>query len=229
MATFCLIHGQWHDGSSWAAVVDGLRERGHEAVAPDMPFDDPLADYAARARPALEALEGVDGPIVVVGHSLASAEAALVAAERHPALLVHLCPRFGSFALPPGAPDVFREGFPFPPRDAEGRGVWAPEAAIEVMYPRLPPETARTLAERLRPGAAAVGDYPLAEHPDVPTALVYAIDDEFFTPEWERFVAREILGVEPVEISGGHFPMAEDPDALAALLDRLFDEAIRSG
>jgi hypothetical protein len=39
-------------------------------------------------------------------------------------------------------------------------------------------------------------------------------------PEWERFVAREVLGVEPVEIPGGHFPMVEDPAALAAV-DRL--------
>ena len=49
------------------------------------------------------------------------------------------------------------------------------------MYPRLPPETARELAANLRPGASAVGDYPLSEHPNVPTALVYTIEDEFFT------------------------------------------------
>jgi pimeloyl-ACP methyl ester carboxylesterase len=163
----------------------------------------------------------VDDPIVIVGHSAASAEAALVAATRRPALLVYLCPRLGSFATPPDAPDVFRAGFPFPPQDADGRRVWTPEAAIEVMYPRLPPETGRALAQRLRPGASAAGDYPLDRHPDVPTALIYAVDDEFFTPEWERFVARELLDVEPIEIPGGHFPMAEDPDALADLLDRL--------
>ena len=26
-------------------------------------------------------------------------------------------------------------------------------------------------------------------------------------------MAREVLGVEPIEIPGGHFPMAEDPEA----------------
>ena len=193
-----------------------------------MPFDDPQAGYEERARPALEALDGVDGPVVIVGHSIASAEAALVAAERHPALLVHVCPRFGTFATPPDAPRVFRTGFPFPPKDADGRSVWAPQAAIEAMYPRLPPETGRELANRLRPGASAVGNYPLGRHPSLPTALVYAADDEFFTSEWERFVARELLGVEPIEISGGHFPMVEDPDALADLLDRLASEATAS-
>ena len=50
-------------------------------------------------------------------------------------------------------------------------------------------------------------------------ALVYASDDEFFEPEWERFMARELLGIEPIEIPGGHFPMAEDPEGLADLLE----------
>ena len=69
--------------------------------------------------------------------------------------------------------------------------------------------------------APPAGEYPLPRHPDIPTVLVYAADDELFEPAWERFMARELLGVEPIEIPGGHFPMAEAPDALAALLDRL--------
>jgi pimeloyl-ACP methyl ester carboxylesterase len=221
VATFCLIHGQWHDGSCWDRVAVALRGRGHAVVTPDMPFDEPRASYAERARPAIEALDGVDGPIVVVGHSNASPEAALVAARCDAALLVHLCPRFGTFATPPDAPPVFRDGFPFPPRDALGRGVWDPEVAIEAMYPRLPPATARSLAERLRPGASAVGDYPLPGHPGLPSAVVWATEDEFFTPEWQKYVGITLLGVTPIEIPGGHFPMVEDPDALAALLDRL--------
>jgi pimeloyl-ACP methyl ester carboxylesterase len=193
-----------------------------------MPFDDPRANYEERARPALQALHGVDDAVIVVGHSIGSAEAALVAAERDPALVVYVCPRFGSFPTPPNAPDIFRDGFPFPPRDADGRSVWAPEAAIEAMYPRLPLDTGRRLAQRLRPGASAVGEYPLGQHPNVPAALIYATNDEFFTPEWERFVARELLGVEPIAIPGGHFPMVEDPDALADLLDRLASNATAS-
>jgi pimeloyl-ACP methyl ester carboxylesterase len=63
------------------------------------------------------------------------------------------------------------------------------------------------------------GDYPLETHPDNPTVLIYAAEDELFEPDWERFMARELLGVEPIELPGGHFPMAEDPDALAELLD----------
>ena len=42
-----------------------------------------------------------------------------------------------------------------------------------------------------------------------------------FEPAWERFVAREVLGIDPIKIPGGHFPMLEGPDALADLFDRL--------
>lgn len=223
MATFCLLHGDWHDGSCWDPLVEALRARGHEAVAPDLPYDDADAGFEDRARPARTALEGVSGPVVVVGHSASSGYAAFLAEATPGSLLVHLCPRLGPFPPPAGAPAAFRRDFPFPDKNAAGVTVWDTEAAIETMYPRLPPETARTLAERLRPGAAPA-EYPLPAHPDASTALIYATDDEFFEPAWERFMARELLRIEPIEIPGGHFPMVEDPEALADLLDRLARE-----
>jgi pimeloyl-ACP methyl ester carboxylesterase len=97
------------------------------------------------------------------------------------------------------------------------------------MYPRLPEQTGRELASRLRPGAAPFGDYPLLSHPGVPTALIYTADDEFFTTEWERFVAEQVLGVAPIELPGGHFPMLEDPDLLADVLDRIAADATSRG
>ena len=125
---------------------------------------------------------------------------------------------------PPGAPGPFRPGFPFPPRRPDGANVWERDAAIDAMYPRLPRDAAEDLADRLRPTAPPAGEFPLPRPPDVRTSLIYASEDEFFEPEWERLMARELLGVEPIEIAGGHFPMVEDPEALADLLDRLARE-----
>ena len=92
------------------------------------------------------------------------------------------------------------------------------------MYPRLSAAVAEELADRLRPTGPPADDFPLPGHPDVATSLIYASEDEFFEPDWERFMAREHLGVEPIEIPGGHFPMAEDPEGLAEVLDRLARE-----
>jgi pimeloyl-ACP methyl ester carboxylesterase len=34
MSTFVLVHGAWHDGSAWQAVINHLEEKGHQAFAP---------------------------------------------------------------------------------------------------------------------------------------------------------------------------------------------------
>lgn len=219
-----MLHGAWHDPSCWEPLTERLEALGHSTTAPDLPLHDPAAGYEQRVRPALEALEGAGSPVVVVAHSQSSAFGPLVAAARPVSLLVYLCPRMGSFEPPPGAPGAFREGVPFPSPGPDGATAWDPEAATRVMYPRLPPERASALAQHLRPMAMPPDDYPLREHPDVPTALVYAAEDEFFDPAFERFMARELLGIDPIELPGGHFPMAEDPRALAELLDRLARE-----
>jgi len=206
VTTFCLMHGAWHDPSCWETLVAALAARGHDAVTPELPFHDPSAGYAERARPALEAIAGIDRPIVV-GHSLAANYAPLVAAARPDARLVHLC----------GALVPLRPGFPFPPRHADGTTVWDPQRAVEVMYRRLPAATAAALAQRLHPMARAPDGSPLDAPPDVPTTFIYATYDEFFDPEAERAFAAK-LGLEPIEIATGHFPMVEDPERLADVL-----------
>ena len=194
---------------------------GHWTLAPELPLDDPRATYADRAKPALRTLQGAAEPVVVVGHSQTSSIAGLVADGRKVDLLVHLCPRLGTFGSPEGMPAPVQPGLEFPAERPDGTSVWDHEVAIKTIYRRLPTDTARSFAQRMRPMAMPPDDYPLAAHPDVPTALVYAAHDEIFTPEFERFMARELLGVEPVELGTGHFPMLEDPPGLAVLLDRL--------
>jgi pimeloyl-ACP methyl ester carboxylesterase len=221
MATYCLIHGNWHDGSCWDRLTPLLEERNHVAIAPDLPIDDPGTTWEERVRPVLLAIEDAGESVVVVGHSAASGYAAIVASRAQTRLLVHLCPRFEQFQPAAGTPRVFRDTLEFPQRRPDGAIAWEPELARRAMYPRLDPGVADELARTLRPSAPPAGEFPLARHPDVPTALVYATDDEFFEPDWERFIARELLGVKPIEIPGGHFPMAEDPEGLARVLDRL--------
>jgi pimeloyl-ACP methyl ester carboxylesterase len=221
VATFCLIHGAWHEPSCWDELTPLLLERGHRVVAPDLPLQDREAGFEERIRPALDAVEGADDPLVIVGHSQGTAYSSLVAAARPDALLVHLCPRLGGFEPPPGAPATFREGIPFPETGSDGTSVWNAGVAIEALYRRVPEPRAAMLAGRMRPMAMPHQGYPLSRPPGNQAVLIYAAEDELFEPEWERFMARELLGVEPIEIPTGHFPMVEDPDPLADLLDRL--------
>lgn len=113
-----------------------------------------------------------------------------------------------------------REGFEFPPDGANGVSVWDPDVALAALYPRLPEAQAQAIASCLRPGASPSDPYPLTEDPPVATGFIYATHDEFFEPDWSRWAARELAGVEPVELDTGHFPMVEAPDALAEVLLR---------
>jgi pimeloyl-ACP methyl ester carboxylesterase len=221
VSAFCLVHGAWHDASCWDPLIELLSAHGHQAIAPNLPLDDPNAGYEERIAPALGQLAALTDPPLVVGHSLGSTYSPLIALRCPGSLLVHLCARLGPFAPTDGAPATFRPRIPWPAEREDGTSAWDAESAAAVLYARLAPARARAAAERLRPLAPLTAQYPLTGHPDVPTVLVYAAQDELFEPAWQRFMAHELLGVEPIEIPGGHFPMLEDPDALADLLERL--------
>jgi hypothetical protein len=47
---------------------------------------------------------------------------------------------------------------------------------------------------------------------------IVCANDAVIRPEWQRRVARDILGVEPLELAAGHSPMLEAPGELAGLL-----------
>jgi pimeloyl-ACP methyl ester carboxylesterase len=209
VAAFCLLHGAWHDGACWDGVALALRARGHVAVAPDLPFHDPSADVARRVAPAIDALDGVQGPVVVVGHSMGCAYAPAVAAARPWSLRVDVCPGLGTL----------RPGFPWPAAGPDGMSAWDPDAAIAALYGRLPAGVARALAARLRPMAPAPDGYPTAARPAA--VIVLAADDELFALEGERAAARALRAGPVIELPAGHMPMVEDPAGLAAALDLL--------
>ena len=224
MSLLALVHGAWHDGSCWDPLVPLLEEAGHRVVAPDLPSDDPGAGFAEYAA-AVTAAIGGDQDAVVVGHSLGSDTAALVADAGAARAVVYLCPRFGGVPFADGAPPRFRPNAPMPPDDPLGRGVWDPEDAVRRMYRPLPEATARALAARLRPQAGLRRRaFPLTAWPAVPSAVIAARDDEWFPAESQRWVAEHVLHARYAELPGGHFPMQERPDELAALLLLLIED-----
>jgi pimeloyl-ACP methyl ester carboxylesterase len=90
------------------------------------------------------------------------------------------------------------------------------------MYRGIPEATARDMATRLRPQAAAWRrPFPITRYPDVPSVVIAPREDVFFRPEWSRWAAEHLVHGRFAEIPGGHFPMVERPEELADLLDGL--------
>lgn len=59
------VHGLWADGSCWNDVIPALITEGHDVISIQNPLST-LADDVAATNKALDKLEG---PIVLIGHS----------------------------------------------------------------------------------------------------------------------------------------------------------------
>ncbi len=68
-ATVVLVHGAWETASSWSLVAAQLRARAYRVVAPEIPLRTLAGDAAAVA----DVVKGIDGPVVLVGHSYGGA------------------------------------------------------------------------------------------------------------------------------------------------------------
>jgi len=67
--TVVLVHGAFADSSSWNSVASELREKGYPVVA----VANPLRGVASDSRYAASVIDGIQGPIVLVGHSYGGA------------------------------------------------------------------------------------------------------------------------------------------------------------
>lgn len=201
MASFSLVHGAWGGGWLWDLLRAELEGRGHVVHAPDLPCEDVAAgveEYAAVV-PAAD---------VVVGYSLGGLTIPLVEAETHVFLT--------ALVAGTGWDGVFVAGFgQARVRDELGRSFY-PEAADAARELQVPAEHTHLLS-KLRPQAQFEVDPVAVERP----SYVVCTRDAVIRPDWQRHLARDVLGVEPLELDAGHSPMLERPRELAALLDAL--------
>lgn len=105
----------------------------------------------------------------------------------------------------------------------DGTGSFSRDLVGEVFFSDCSPEDQALVSSQLRRQgfALAVEPCPLEAMPPIPAHCVVADDDRALPPEWCRWIAREILGVEPLALSGGHSPFLARPAALADLLTTL--------
>jgi Alpha/beta hydrolase family len=201
MATFSLVHGAWGGGWLWDLLRAELEARGHVVQAPDLPCEDVaagVAEYAA-AVPAAD---------IVVGYSLGGLTIPFVEADTHVFLTALVAGTDGADVFVPGFGDTRV-------RDELGRSYY-PDPADAARELQIPPEHAHR-AVKLRRQAP----YDAPPAPVDRPAYIVCTRDAVIRPEWQRHLARDVLGVEPLELDAGHSPMLESPRRLALLLDGL--------
>ncbi|MGW2161440.1 alpha/beta fold hydrolase [Nonomuraea sp. NPDC001699] len=213
-----LVHGGFVDGSGWQGVYDELTRDGfrvHVVQNPTLSLED---DVAVTRR----ALDSLDGPAVLVGHSYGGV--VITEAGTHPnvAALAYIA----AFAAdkgesvntliadpPPGAPvpPILppADGFLFLDRD-KFHGSFAAD---------LPAQTAAFMADSQVPwGVDALGGTvtePAWRHK--PTWYLVSTEDRMIPPPAQRAMA-ERAGAIVVEVIGSHAVYVSQPAAVADLI-----------
>lgn len=226
--TVVLVHGAFADASSWAPVIGRLHRRGYDVVAPA----NPLRGLRHDAAQVASVLAGVDGPVVLAGHSYGGAvitEAAgsadadvralvYIAAFMPDAgeVLGELSARFPGSQLAPALTQV-----PSPaPDGTPGFDLYIrPDRFHHVFAQDVRGEVARTLAAVQRPlSATAFGDsVTAAAWRSLPSWALISTQDRGIPAELQRFQA-ERAGSHTVEVRSSHLPLHSHPDAVAGLI-----------
>jgi pimeloyl-ACP methyl ester carboxylesterase len=222
MAFLCLVHGSTQGVSGWDLLVPELRKQGHEIVTPELPADQPegLADHYAQI---IARSIGQRADATVVAHSASGMFLPLVPQRVEVKRLIFLA----AFVPKPGAslleqfkssPDMLNREWlgKDPSRDDQ--------VAMQFLFHDCTPEVARwalTTRRLMNARAAIMEPCPLARYPETPRSYIVCSDDRTFQPQWSRRVAREVLGVDAIELPGGHCPYISRPGQLAEVLSQL--------
>jgi len=225
MTAYCLIHGSGQGPEGWKLLVHELEQRGHSVLTPAFEvnrIDQGLIWHAETIVNALDRSGMNPTGVVCVAHSASGMYLPLIAERWSPRRMVFLAavvPRPGMSVMEQhrNDPSMFNPAWVRQnPQDEK--------VALEFVYHDCPSDRLDwALSTRVMFYArrALEQPCPLRAWPSVPSTYIMCTDDRTITPEWQRNAARELLGVEPIELPGGHCPHVSRPQAIADALVRI--------
>lgn len=230
-ATVVLVHGAFHGAWCWDRVVPRLQEQGVSAHAVDLPGhgESPGApgDLHAHGDFLRAHLAGLDGPLVVVGHSYGGAVISDGAAGNDAvARLVYLAAIVADAeetlsTVMPGALPAGAELSEVPAAmgmDDDGFLVLDPELAVGAFYADCEADDVEFALARLGPQNPTTFAQPVraAAWREVPSTYVVCTDDRAVSVAFQRALATRTTT--RVEMATSHSPFFSAPEALADLL-----------
>jgi pimeloyl-ACP methyl ester carboxylesterase len=225
-ATVVLVHGAWHGAWCWQPVETRLAAAGVPVLALDLPGHGadtrPLTDLHGHGDALRVALDAIDGPVVLVGHSYGGA--AITDGGDHPnvAHLVYLT------AFPLDADESIIENRIEDGEHAEladaieirddGTITVDPARAAGIFYADCDPADAHAFVARLIPESeAGFRQTPRSvAWRTRPSTYVVCTNDRALAPGLQRNLARRCTAT--VEWATSHSPFVSRPDLVTDLL-----------
>lgn len=223
-----LVHGAFVDGSGWRGVHDRLTQRGYTVAVVQNPMTS-LADDVATTRRALDRL---DGPAILVGHSWGGVVITEAGEDPRVAGLVYVS------ALSPDAGETTAqqyEGFETPPEfvidvGEDGFGTLNAENFDAAFAADVDAADAAFMRDSQKPIAMAAFGETLshAAWRTRPSWAVIATDDKAFDQRMLRHMADRI-GAEVTEVAASHAVFITQADVVADVIDRAARAASAAG
>ncbi|SOD97610.1 alpha/beta fold hydrolase [Blastococcus haudaquaticus] len=226
--TVVLVHGAFADSSSWNDVIARLRQDDYPVIG----VANPLRSLHGDARFLRDVLDGVDGPIVLAGHSYGGSVMS-EAADGHPQVkaLVYVA----SFLLDEGESTGELAGkFPgnelgsaLRPVTVRGPGgqsvddLYIEQEKFRAIFAAdVPADVAELMAVTQRPiiGDALADKATAAAWKTIPSWTLVTLQDLAVPAEAQRFMAERASST-VVEVDASHAVTVSRPDVVARLID----------
>jgi pimeloyl-ACP methyl ester carboxylesterase len=227
VSVFVMVPGAGGAAWYWHRVAPLLRERGHEAIAVDLPGDDEAKGLPEYVDAVLGAI-GDRRDVVVAGQSMGAFTAVAVCARADVSLLVLVNPMIPRPGETPGAWWDNTGAAPARIEAAQAGGYAAEFDLVTYFLHDVPAEVVASGEPHNRPEAdiAFTQLCAIERWPDVPTRVVSGRGDRFFPLEFQRRIARDRLGLDVDVVPGGHLAALSYPVELTDQLTRSLDHAI---
>ena len=225
--TIVLVHGAYADSSSWNGSITALREAGHAVIA----VANPLRGLESDTAYLRSVLDGIEGPIVIAGHSYGGYVMSH-AAEGNPNVtaLVYVA----SFLAEPGESlaDLVvtfpgaelggaAQAVPYPtPDGGTATELYIDQERFHALFAAdVDPVVAQQMAVTQRPFALAAFEAPAtrAAWKSIESWVLLAAQDLAIPAELTRFMAKR-ANAHLVELDASHAVTVSQPDAVTELI-----------
>jgi pimeloyl-ACP methyl ester carboxylesterase len=224
-ATVMLVHGAWHGAWCW----DDVRVRLHDAGIATVAVDNPSvtrrgADLRADVDHVRAALDAVNGPVVLVGHSYGGAVVSEAAAHPNVVHTVFLTAfpleageSVATNRLTGGEDMDLAEAFVF---DGDSISV-DPDRVVHFFFHDCDEAVAAAACDRLLPMsfAAMSGTAETARWREKPSTYVVCTDDHTLPVALQRSGASRVDNV--IELHASHSPFLSRPDDVARIISAI--------